>query len=242
MTEAIEFSGLVKSYRQQQVLDHIDLRVPRGACFGLVGVNGAGKTTLMKCLLDFVHVDAGTISLFGENHRQPRSRRHLAYLPERFMPPYYLKGRDFLRHSARMHGITLNEDAILEMFQRLDLDASALNKPVRHYSKGMAQKLGLAACFLSGRQLMVLDEPMSGLDPRARVQVKRIMSTLHEQGVTLFFSTHMLADVEELCDVIAILHQQRIRFVGSPARCREQFGGDTLEQAYMNCIEAVEGN
>ena len=102
----------------------------------------------------------------------------------------------------------------------------------------MAQKLGLAACFLSRKDLIILDEPMSGLDPKARILVKRYLQSLKEQGHTLFFSTHMLADVAELCDRMGILHEGRLRFIGSPGACCEAFGAESLEQAYLNCIAA----
>ena len=107
---------------------------------------------------------------------------------------------------------------------------------MREYSKGMAQKLGLAACFLSGKDLFVLDEPMSGLDPKARLLVKRHLESCHAGGRTIFISTHMLSDVDELCDRMGILHDGRLRFVGTPGECREAFASDTLEEAYLSCI------
>ena len=100
----------------------------------------------------------------------------------------------------------------------------------------MAQKLGLIACFLSGKPLLVLDEPMSGLDPKARALVKAKLRTLHEGGVTIFFSTHLLADVAELCDRMAVLHEGRVLFSGSPLECRERWGAGTLEEAYLACV------
>jgi ABC-type multidrug transport system ATPase subunit len=108
---------------------------------------------------------------------------------------------------------------------------------VRKYSKGMTQKLGLAACLLAGKQALVLDEPMSGLDPKARALFKAQLATVREADTTVFFSSHALADVEELCDRLAILHAGALRFAGSPAECRERFGGETLEQAFLHCIE-----
>lgn len=124
----------------------------------------------------------------------------------------------------------------MEVLRSLDLDVSALKRPVRAYSKGMTQKLGLAACFLANKALYVLDEPMSGLDPKARALLKARLQSLRSNGCTLFFNTHALADVEEICDRMAILHDGQIRFVGSPMTCRQQFSAPTLEQAYMNCI------
>ena len=109
------------------------------------------------------------------------------------------------------------------MLRLLDLEASALDKPTARLSKGMVQKLGLAACLLSGKRLLVMDEPMSGLDPRTRIYLQRHLLELKRQGYTCFFSTHLLADVEKLCDRMAILHQGKIRYAGSPAACRRHF-------------------
>jgi ABC-2 type transport system ATP-binding protein len=124
------------------------------------------------------------------------------------------------------------------MCEKLDLDPSALSKSVRDYSKGMAQKLGLAACFLSGKSLFVLDEPMSGLDPKARLLVKRHLRACRSEGRTIFISTHMLSDVEELCDRMGILHAGKLRFVGSPLECRDAYAAETLEEAYLSCISS----
>ena len=218
------------------MLDGLDLEVGAGEFYALVGVNGAGKTTCIKSLLDFCAVDGGEIRLFGEPHTAPRARARLAYLPERFLPPYYLSGRDFLDYMGRLYGRRPGADERTATLAALDLDPEALPRPVRQYSKGMAQKLGLAACLMSGRDLFVLDEPMSGLDPKARLLVKRRLVRLREEGRTVFFSTHMLADVEDLCDRMGVLHAGRLRFDGRPAECRERYGVESLEEAYLRCI------
>ena len=235
-TQALHFNNVTKRYPHQLALSDLNLSVHAGEFFGLVGVNGAGKTTLIKSLLDFCDIDSGSIDIFGIDHHQAQARARLAYLPERFLPPHYLTGRDFLQFMARLHRVTVDEPQMAQMLVTLDLDISALAKPVRDYSKGMAQKLGLAACFLSGKDLLVLDEPMSGLDPKARALLKDYLQQLKAQGKTLFFSTHMLHDVEALCDRIAILHGGNVRFVGSPQECCTQFNAGNLEQAYLACI------
>ncbi len=222
-TPAFRFTQLRKNYGKRPVLHGIDLQIGQGEFFGLVGMNGAGKTTLLKCLLDFYATDGGSIEIGGVAHTETTSRRPLAFLPERFMPPYYLNGRDFLKYILKLQSLPYNEALALEMLAALDLDAAALSRPVRAYSKGMTQKL-------------VLDEPMSGLDPKARALLKAQLMRQREAGRTLFFSSHALADVEEICDRMAILHQGELRYVGSPAGCREQFGAATLEQAYLTCI------
>jgi ABC-2 type transport system ATP-binding protein len=213
-----------------------------GEFFGLVGVNGAGKTTSIKALLDLNAIDAGRIEIFGTSHRKTLARARLAFLPERFLPPYYLRGRDFLNFFARLRHTKFAEARIREMCGALDLDPRALDKSVRIYSKGMAQKLGLIACLLSDKDLLILDEPMTGLDPKARLLVKRQMHALKERHRTVFMSTHMLSDVEELCDRMGILHAGRLRFVGAPAECCAQYGTPSLEQAYLNCISDEESH
>ena len=235
---AIRISDVAKRYARLQVLDGMNLEVKRGEFFGLVGVNGAGKTTCIKGLMDFTSVDAGSFEIFGIPHRETRARARLAFLPERFLPPYYLSGREFLAYMGRLHGCVGDEDQHRDMCERLDLDPDALTKPAREYSKGMAQKLGLAASFLSGKDLFVLDEPMSGLDPKARLLVKRHLQACRSEGRTIFFTTHMLSDVDELCDRMGILHDGNLRFVGSPLECRERYSCCTLEEAYLSCISS----
>lgn len=234
---ALHFHNLVKSYDKKLVLKGIELAVAQGEFFGLVGMNGAGKTTLLKCMLDFCSFDQGEIHIFGCDHQLTQSRKPLVFLPERFMPPYYLTGKDFLKYMLKLQAISYDQAAAEQALLDLDLDLSALSSPVRSYSKGMTQKLGLAACFLAQKQLYVLDEPMSGLDPKARALLRRRLQGLRASGGTLFFSSHALADVEDICDRMAILHEGELRFVGTPKACREQFVADTLEQAFMRCIE-----
>jgi ABC-2 type transport system ATP-binding protein len=233
---AIKVEKLCKSFSGTQVLNEIDLTVAKGEFKGLIGVNGAGKTTLIKCLLDFCDVTSGNIEIFGTTHTKKEARKRLVFLPERFVPPYYLTGKDFLVYMAELHGVEYNSLKVTDLFTILDLELSALSKPVRDFSKGMAQKLGLAACLMSEKDLMVLDEPMSGLDPKARAFLKQHLIELKQAGKTIFFSTHMLADIEVLCDRVAILHDGHIRFSGTIEECTDKFKADTLEEAYLACV------
>ena len=186
-----------------------------------------------------LETDRGEIQLFGVSHRLTSSRASLAFLPERFNPPYYLTGRDFLRYMAELHRTPYDEPEVRSTFERLDLALSALDRPARTYSKGMTQKLGLAACLLSGKRLQLLDEPTSGLDPKARALLKRELRTLRDQGHTVFFSSHALADVQEICDSMAVVHQGCLRFSGTPAQLMAKFNSATLEAAFLACIGAA---
>ncbi len=233
---ALSFSAVFKRYGLQTVLDGFDLEVRRGESFALVGANGAGKSTCIRALLDLCDIDRGDIRIFGVPASRPRARAPLAYLPERFLPPYYLRGGDFIDYMSRLYAVRPSSADIEQALAVLDLDREALRRPVRDFSKGMAQKLGLVACFLSQRALAVLDEPMSGLDPKARLLVKRRLEDWRAGGRTLFFSTHLLADVEEMCDRLGVLHEGRLRFVGAPGALREQYRAATLEEAYLGCI------
>ncbi len=233
---SVSFSDVVSAYGKQTVLSGINLDVLPGEFLGLVGVNGAGKTTLIKCLLDFTEPKSGSISIFGKSNRDSKSREQLAFLPEKFVPPYYLTGEDYLNYMAELYAKPYEQQRVEEMLAVLDLDTSALGKSVGQLSKGMSQKLGLAACLMSDRELFILDEPMSGLDPKARAYLKQYLITLKEQGKTLFFSTHMLADVETLCDKVAILHEGNIQFTGSPSECCTHYETDDFEQAYLRCV------
>jgi ABC-2 type transport system ATP-binding protein len=236
-TAAVSFKGVSKAFGSKVALDDVSLEVPRGELFGLVGENGAGKTTLIKCLLDFCEADRGGIAIAGVSNRLTSSRSDLAFLPERFTPPHYLTGRDFLRYMAELHRNVYDEARVKRTFEALELDVSALMRPARTYSKGMTQKLGLAACLLSGKALQILDEPTSGLDPKARALLKRELCALRNSGRTVFFTSHALADVEEICDRMAVLHRGRLRFAGTPANMTAQYGGQDLEQAFLACID-----
>ncbi len=235
---AIAVSGLHKAYAAQTVLSGIDFSMPAGQTVGLVGVNGAGKTTLIRCLLDFCPVDAGEIRLFGRGHRERDARASLGYLPERFQPPWYATGEEFIRHVTGLHGQAVDQATLAAAAADLDLAPAALARPVRTLSKGMAQKIGLLAVLLAGRELLVLDEPMSGLDPLARALVKAKLAERHAAGVSILLCTHLLADVEDLCDRLLVLHGGRLVFDGSVTAFAASRPGDTLEQVYLHWVQA----
>ena len=233
----IKCQKVVKKYAGKLVLDKIELEIKQGEFFGLVGMNGSGKSTLIKAILDLISIDGGSISIQSRSHRMVNSRENIAYLPDRFSPPVHLRGKDFIQYMLRLYDNRCDQQQIDNLLDDLELDRAAMQEPVNKLSKGMTQKLGLASCLLSGKSLLILDEPMSGLDPRARILFKKQLAKLKQQGATVFFSSHVLADVEELADTMAVLHNSRIYFSGTPESFKKQYHGENVEQAYMNCIE-----
>jgi len=233
---ALHVAALAKRYGTFDALVGVDLEVAAGEAFGLVGANGAGKTTLIKCILDLTAYDSGAVEIFGVASRKPASRRRLAYLPERFNPPHYLRAREFLAMMLELAGARYEGSHVQGICEQLELEPGALEQPVRSLSKGMTQKLGLAAALVVPRELYVLDEPMSGLDPAARVAVKSVLHRLAAEGRTLFFTSHVLADVEELCASIAVLERGRVRWRGTPAGLCQRYADANLEQAFLRCI------
>jgi len=183
----INCKKIVKHYANKTVLDGIDLEVKQGEFFGLVGMNGSGKSTLIKAILDLVGINSGTITIQNRSHRVVSSRENIAYLPDRFSPPVHLRGQDFIQYMLQLHGTDCEKNKIDNILEGLDLDRDVMRESVNKLSKGMTQKLGLASCLLSGKSLLILDEPMSGLDPRARILFKKQLSQLKQQGVTVKF-------------------------------------------------------
>jgi ABC-type multidrug transport system ATPase subunit len=237
MPGAIEVAGLYARYEQIDVLEDITLEVHEGEILGLIGLNGAGKTTLLKAILMLIAPVAGSVLLFGQPHDQPSSRARLAYLPEKFQPPSHLCGHDFVRLSLAFYGERVSRAVTCALAEEIDLDPAALRRPIRSYSKGMAQKLGVLATLLTGRPLLILDEPMSGLDPKARVLLKRQLAAARARGRTIFMSSPILADHDGLCDRVAVMHRGRLGYVGSPAGLKESQGAATLETAFLASIE-----
>jgi len=233
---ALRFSQVGKQYGDVSALSDITLDVRRGEFFGLVGVNGAGKTTLIRCLLDFCATDHGAIEIFGVPCGDTVARTRVAFLPERFSPPHYLTGRDFVQYMLSLYRTPYDESKVVQLFDALDLERSALERPARTYSKGMTQKLGLAACFLSQKDLYVLDEPTGGLDPKARARLKGQLRSLRQAERTVFFTSHALADVAELCDRLAVLHGGRLRFAGTPRELIDRYAAAGLEDAFLASI------
>jgi ABC-2 type transport system ATP-binding protein len=212
VTAALSLSQVCLRYGARVALHEVSLEIPQGAAVALLGVNGAGKSTLLRAILDLVGIDSGTISIYQRSHREPSARRALAGLGEVFTPPRYATGREFLSLLCHLHGKDYHPEHAARECLALALDPTALARPAREYSKGMAQKLGLVACLLVAPPLLLLDEPMSGLDPQSHALFRARLQALQAAGTTLFFSTHALADVRVLCDRAVVIHAGAICF------------------------------
>ena len=222
------------------VLRGLNLSIQQNCFYALAGVNGAGKCTLIKIILDLIrNIQQGEVSLGGFDHKLMSARDLLAYLPENFDIKKDVTGWQFLKFVYGVYCQPHNKVKIEQLCEQLGLDFFCLNNKTNSYSKGMKQKLGLISCFMLDKPLIILDEPLSGLDPKARYHFKELLISERENNRTIFYSTHMLADAEEICDQFGILHDGKIVYDGSPVACLKHFNAKTLEQAYMNCISEV---
>jgi ABC-2 type transport system ATP-binding protein len=229
-------SAIYKSYGSHAVLKDISLSLKEGEIFGLIGLNGAGKTTLIKIMLGLADADGGEAHVFSEPSGSVSGRKNLCYLPERFQPSRYLKGNEYLSLSLSYYDRKLDAARAREEAMKLQLNPEALGAKVGTYSKGMGQKLGLVCSFLIDVPLLMLDEPMSGLDPAARIHLKDRLLQSRNEGRTVFFSSHILSDIDEICDRVGVLHDGELLFVGTPADFKQRHGDPSLERAFLKAI------
>ncbi len=232
----LEITSLFAAYGKHQVLKDVSFTLTAGESFGLVGLNGAGKTTLIRSILNLRNAE-GVIRIFGESNTRARARRNVIYLPEKFQPAFQLKGFEYLSILLDYFKQSLDREDARAIAAGLDLDPAALDRRVRTYSKGMGQKLGLVGSLLVGAPLMILDEPMSGLDPRARVMLKDRLMDARRDGRSIFFSSHILSDIEEICDRIGVIHGGTMIFLGTPADFIKRYGGQSLERSFLASLE-----
>jgi ABC-2 type transport system ATP-binding protein len=202
--------------RSKRVLHGVSFAVRAGEIFGFVGPNGAGKTTTLKILMGLIRASSGRASVLGHDVRETEFRRHVGFLPE---APYfydYLTGREFLDFYARVCGVprARRRARIETLLEWVGLTAAGAAR-LRTYSKGMLQRVGIAQALVHDPQVVFLDEPMSGLDPIGRKEIRDLIRRLQVEGKTVFMNTHILSDVEMLCDRVAIIVQGEIRFEGS---------------------------
>ncbi len=223
-TPAIEIEQLTKDYytgfvrkRPRRALDVLTFTVQEGEVFGFLGPNGAGKTTTLKLLMGLIFPTSGTARILGRPIEDVSMHRQIGYLPEQ---PYfydYLTARELLDYFARFYGYGPDErrQRVARFLEMVGL-AAAADVQLRRFSKGMLQRVGVAQAILHDPQVVFLDEPMSGLDPLGRREVRDIILDLKRRGCTVFFSTHILPDAEMLCDRVAVLVGGRLQGVGSP--------------------------
>jgi len=217
MGNVLELTDVRKSFRPgfipkaREVLKGVSFSVATGEVFGYLGPNGAGKTSTIKCVLGLIFPDAGTISLFGRSPRDPRSKDKLGFLPEN---PYfydYLTGREFLDFYARLFRADRGERAgrIARLLKLVGLERAA-DLPLRKFSRGMLQRVGLAQALVNDPEFVILDEPLGGLDPLGRKEIRDIILGLRAEGRTVLFTSHILQDIETICDRVAIIVGGRV--------------------------------
>jgi ABC-2 type transport system ATP-binding protein len=217
--------------RRVNILKGVDLTVASNEVFGLLGPNGAGKTTTVKVVLGLMRPSSGSVELGVEGLGS------VGYLPEN---PYfydYLSGREFLGFCARLFGgdTATQRERVEALLQDVSL-VEAADTHLRKYSKGMLQRIGIAQALINDPELVLLDEPMTGLDPVGRVEVKRIIERLHERGKSVLFNSHILSDVHELCSRIAIMRDGRVIWTGTVDEALDE--AETLEDFFMKVVLA----
>jgi ABC-2 type transport system ATP-binding protein len=232
----IEINDLTKMYGDATVLDGLTLTIPKGSVFGFLGQNGAGKTTAMKIMVGLAMPDTGTVTIGGKPCTDSSAREHIGYMPE---APYFydrLTGLEFLRFCCDLFTAGRNRpDSYLgDILKRAGI-YDARDRAIATYSKGMKQRLGFAQTLVNDPKYIFLDEPLDGLDPIGRREIKEIIRGLHAEGKTIFFNSHILYDTERLCDAIGIIHEGKLLYSGPVA----QFcGGRSLEDRFVETVEA----
>lgn len=242
MQNVLEVKNLEKSFspgflqKRSQVLKKISFSLREGVTTGFVGANGSGKTTTIKCLFEFIFPDQGEIKFWNQGFSQI-DRSRIGYLPERPYLYEFLSVHEFLKFhwdlcfNGQKPGFEQNAEKVL---QQVKLDHVG-DRKMRHFSKGMLQRAGIAQAILTEPQLLIFDEPMSGLDPDGRLMVKSILQEEKRKGTTLFFSSHLLQDMEELCEDLVIIERGEIIYRGLLTTFKQQYR--TLEEAFKAARE-----
>jgi len=219
---AIRTVALTKRYRdfwgrsKVLALDSLDLQIERGEVFGFLGPNGSGKTTTVKMLLGLIFPSSGTAEVLGQSPRHVASHERIGFLPEESYLYRYLNAEETLDFYGRLFKIPRKERRRLtgELIERVGL-TDARKRPLKEYSKGMSRRIGLAQALINNPDLLFLDEPTSGMDPIGIREVKDIIQQLQREGKTIFLCSHLLADVEDVCDRVAILYKGKLRTMGA---------------------------
>ena len=235
---ALELEGVTKRYRGRTALSGVSLRVETGTTMGLLGPNGAGKTTALRLLLGMAHPTEGLVSLRGLSPQQAESRRGLGYLPERLVVPGRMTVRGFLRLHASLAGLdgAERDQEISEQMERVGVADRAADR-LAGLSKGLRQRVGFAQAFLGKPDLLLLDEPTSGLDPLGIRDAREWLAAERERGCTLLVSSHVLSEVERVCDQVVILNEGKV--VGSGATEDMVGEGESLEDAFVRLVRGA---
>ena len=231
----IALDHVTKRYGRRAAVEDLSLTIKEGTTFGFLGQNGAGKTTTMKMLVGLAAPDRGTVSIDGRPASDLAMRAGIGYMPE---APYFyerLTGVEFLRFCAELFGIAMDGAAALALLGKVGIEAAG-NRAIGGYSKGMKQRLGFAQALVNDPAHVFLDEPLDGLDPLGRKEIKRIIKELRAEGRSVFFNSHILYDTEELCDEIGILHEAKLVYAGS---VRAFCAGKPLEDRFVEIIEGL---
>lgn len=239
---AIVFDGVRKSFYQPatasiiNALDGLSLEVKVGEIFGFVGLNGAGKTTAVKILFGLCRADAGHATVFSGQQASAMTAR-IGFAPEVSDLPDFLSVEELLEYACVLVGVNATDALIDRAVDMLSLEDERLRR-VSLLSKGTRQRVALAAAIVHQPQLVILDEPSSGLDPLGRRLIKSVIKRLNSEGATIFFSTHILSDLPELCNRIGVINRGRQIFVGSPADLCDSLSGAGLEERFEQLILA----
>jgi ABC-2 type transport system ATP-binding protein len=232
----VEFSHLTKAYKKRVAVDDFTLSVDV-PIFGFLGQNGAGKTTIMKMIVGLLTPTSGTITIDGTISSHPIFKKKIGYMPE---TPYFyerMTGMEFLRFCDELFESTAGKDAKYEEILKKVGIYGARDFEIRTYSKGMRQRLGFAQSLVNDPEYLFLDEPLDGLDPIGRREMKEVMLDLKAEGRRIFLNTHILYDVEEICDEVGVIHQGKLLYAGS---VKEFCAGKPLEERFMEAVEAHE--
>src|SRR5260221_7105698 len=219
----VEFPAQKAGQGRKRAINDLNLRIQPGEIFGFLGPNGAGKTTTMNVLLGFVNATDGAAFLFGIDVRQPIARQRIGYLPELTYYYKFLTAEELLRFYAKIFGMERGEadKRIGQLLKLVELE-HARKRPIKSYSKGMQQRVGLAQALINNPDLLILDEPTSGLDPLGRMKVREIIQRLKDEGKTVFFSSHELGEAETVCDRVGIINQGELKVEGRVAELVQQ--------------------
>jgi ABC-2 type transport system ATP-binding protein len=232
----VEYRGQTSGQGRKLAVNQLNLKVQAGEVFGFLGPNGAGKTTTMNVLLGFVNATDGEAFLFGVNVREPIARQRIGYLPELTYYYKFLTAEELLRFYSRIFGIPRGQaDQRIDQLLKLVELEGARKRPIKTYSKGMQQRVGLAQALINNPDLLILDEPTSGLDPLGRMKVRGIIQRLKNEGKTVFFSSHELGEVETVCDRVAIINQGELKVEGRVADLVEKHQAN-LEKIFLNIV------